>query len=135
MQKSLKNSEIERKSRSFSLYAKYKVIYKEILVQIMMIEHSFFARSNAILSDRQYHLRRFSENSARSRWSSKQILFDHMCFCLNIWSRIDLINDPAYLITFWCNFSQIVFMVITLGVGQICPSLSSNMVKKGEFLK
>ena len=28
----------------------------------------------------QYYGRRFSETSARSRWSSKQILFDHMCF-------------------------------------------------------
>ena len=39
-----------------------RVIYKEILVLIMMIEHSIFARSNAILSDRQYYLRRFSED-------------------------------------------------------------------------
>ena len=29
-----------------------RVIYKEILVPIMMIEHSIFARSNTILSDR-----------------------------------------------------------------------------------
>ena len=75
---------------------KNRVIYKEIFVLILMIDHWIFARSNAILSDRQYYLRRFSENSTRSRWSSKQILFDHMRFCSIIWSRIDLINDPGH---------------------------------------
>ena len=39
-----------------------RVIYKEIRVRIMMIEHTIFARSNTILSQE-----RFSEDSARSR--------------------------------------------------------------------
>ena len=33
------------------IFCNYRVIYKEILVPIMMIEHSIFARSNSISSD------------------------------------------------------------------------------------
>ena len=118
------------------LYMNYctiiRLIYKEIWVPIMMIQHTILAWSNTILYvidimilplliylywliliiiyvlfraitllcwqnwcslwtyrsvwskcvliKLQYYRRRFSENYARSRWSSKQILFDYMCF-------------------------------------------------------
>ena len=78
----------------------------------MMIEHSIFARSNAILSNLQYHLSRFSKNSARLRWWSKQILFDHMCLCSIIWSEIGLMNDPDVI-----KHETIVYKYLTLYYG------------------
>ena len=37
-------------------HAKYRVIHEEILVSIMMIEHTFFAWSNTILSNQEASL-------------------------------------------------------------------------------
>ena len=89
-----------------------RVIHKEIWVPIMMIEHTIFARSNTILPiimrvlKLQHYENRFSENYTRSRWSSKQILFDQMCFCSIIWSVTDRINDPAYLDTSYNSYLE-----------------------------
>ena len=49
-----------------------------------------FVRSKCVFIKLQYYGRRFSENSAQSRWSRNKILSDHMCFCSIIWSVIGL---------------------------------------------
>ena len=41
---------IQKISVSFQIYSNHRVIYKEIWVQIKMIDHRIFARSNIILS-------------------------------------------------------------------------------------
>ena len=59
-----------------------RVICKKILVSADLDDQELnfclikchFVWSKILWSDRQYHLKRFSENSPRSRWSSKQIL-------------------------------------------------------------
>ena len=79
-----------------------------------------FVRSKCVFVKLQYYGRGFSENAARSRWSSKQILSDHVCFCSIIWSVIDLIKDPddmydnVSMMTLWWNISGI------SRVSQIC---------------
>ena len=65
--------------------------------QFLLDQIPFFCPIKCVFIKLQYSGRKFSEKFARSRWSSKQILFDHMCFCSIIWSRIDLINDPGDL--------------------------------------
>ena len=63
---------------------------------------------------------RLSENSARSRWSSKQMLSDHKRFCSIIWSVIGLINDPALYKRF-----SLLWSVHTLS--HCCPNFPANI--------
>ena len=74
-----------------------------------------FVRSKCMFLKLQYHGKRFSQTSAWSRWSSKQILSDHMCFCSIIWSVIGLINDP----------DQLIISLLTIEIWRISPSLIS----------
>ena len=57
---------------------------------IMMIEHSIFAWSNAILSDQNF----CQQIGFRGLEVLVKILSEHMGFCSIIWSVIGLINYP-----------------------------------------
>ena len=92
-------------SIKFQVFAMAEHIF--ILKGVDLSDHTkvFLWRSKCVFMKLQYYGQRSNKNYARLRWSNKQILSDHMCFCSIIWSVIGLevYATRTYLKTHFLN--------------------------------